>query len=274
MPKSLFVDELMETMNKDEDSEISAKEAGTSESENSQPTHPKKDIRSITQSPKFYLLNRSVVQKDLTAASPIILGLLPRLIPYRWKAPMGNLKSRDLKSLVWREDMPELVLTGLRRAAVKALKKACLKSVNVDDPHGVWRAVWVYEDMVNEKGLSDGLEQVGELEAMGSGGLLVLGSDTTGEGNAEKDVGGKGSTPLQSATSSLPDLITLPVQGSQVPLFDLRSLLAETDINELRQHHPRFQETALFFRPGANIPVDAMLALWKLKGYIMHDQNT
>lgn len=273
-PKSLFVDELMKASTRDEETEISVEEAEDSDGmSNSQPPkqshspHPMKDIRSVTQSPKFYVLNRSVVQKDLTAPATSMMQDVSRLIPFRWKFPMGKLTTGDMRSLVWREDMPEFVLRGLQKEAVKALKKACLKG-KVEDPGGVWRVVGIDGDVVDEKGLSVGLERIGELERMGSGGVLVFGSEVMREGST----GGESS--IQSASvSSLPDLITLPVQGSQVPVFDLRALLSQRDIDELRQHSPRFQETALFFRPGGNIPVDAMLALWKLKGYAMHDRN-
>lgn len=235
--------------------------------------HPKEDIRSITQSPKFYLLNRTAVQKDLTDRPPDPKERISRLVPLRWKAPIGKLNAKDIRSLVWRQDMPEFVIGALRKEAVKALKNACLKNVRMQDSSGVWSLVRIEGDVVDEKGLSDGLEQIGDLEGIRSGAVLVFGPSATREGGAEADeAGGEPKIPT-AAQPPLPDLITLPNQGSQVPIFDLRALLSESDIEELGQHHFRFRKTALFFRPGENVPVDAMLALWKLKGHVMYDQN-
>ena len=176
--------------------------------------------------------------------------------------------------------MPDFVLRSLRKEAMKALKKACLKGMKVEDAAGVWRVVEMDGEDMGETALRGGLERIGDLKAMGSGGVLVFGSTAT-DGDAmegedeEVPVAGdvKSRSLMRASTSQLPDFITLPIQGSQVPIFDLTTLLARSDIDELRQHHPRFRETALFFRPVFNIPVDAMLALWRLKGYVMYDRD-
>ncbi|KAK2758806.1 hypothetical protein FQN54_003498 [Arachnomyces sp. PD_36] len=278
IPKSLFVDELMEATNSDEQTKMSAGDDANGEGDNvsgsTSTRRPKGDIRTITHARKFYLLNRAGLHKDLSSSPRSRDQNVARLVPQRWKGNFGgNLMKGDLKSLVWRDDMPEFVLGGLRKEAVKALKKACLIGMKVEDAGGVWRVVGINGDVINEETLSGGLERIGELEGMASGGVLVFGSDTMRDGNSGKETGGMCNPPQPGSDCSLPDLITLPIQGSQVPVFDLRALLSESDIDQLRSHHPRFRETALFFRPGGNIPAEAMLALWKLQGCVMHDRN-
>jgi len=144
----------------------------------------------------------------------------------------------------------------------------------------------------------EGLQKIGELDQMAWGGVLILKSVRPGNqkqyeedgksvsGHPRQPSGSRemaissSAVPRSSPTlpgpsrlTQLPDFITLPSQGTQVPVFDLVDLLSDHDLDELRQHHPRFDRDALFFRPGGNIPVDAMLAMWRLKGYSMHDRE-
>jgi hypothetical protein len=248
--------------------------------------------------PIFRLINRFALHEDLSSslsnASSKTNRRLGRLSPYHWKTPGGLFKPSDEKHLVWREDMPGFVLQNMRKAAVKALKKACTKGKKLETTDGVWRVVDV--GFGGGKGLEEGLKKVTELDRMSWGAVLVMERTTRmeakeDEGKTEEqrnfdhasaasdDPSIPSPTPARSSSShllissSLPDLITLPTQGTKVPVFDLTTLLSEKDLEELRQHHPRFKQGALFFRPGGYVPVDAMLVLWKLKGYTIYDQE-
>lgn len=282
LPKDLIAEELAATLATTEKPEAvdvtNAKKEGSGESAtasdpDSQPNRAKgESIRKVTQAPKIYILDRAAVMKDLSSPAKAGNEKVQRLIPLRWKMPVGKLGTKDAKSLVWREDMPEFVLGALRKKVVKTLKKACLKNREVEDRAGVWRVIKIAGDVVNEKELSNGLEQIGELKGMGSGGVLVLGSRAMRNEDAKGHE--EGGDPIQAAARSpLPDLITLPIHGSQVPVFDLRYLLSESDIVELQQRHNRFGEIALFFSPRENVRVDALLALWRLKSFVMYDKD-
>ncbi|KAN0073993.1 hypothetical protein V8E54_007930 [Elaphomyces granulatus] len=79
--------------------------------------------------------------------------------------------------------------------------------------------------------------------------------------------------PSSSISSIFPHFTTLPQRGSKVPVFDLSVLLTDSEREELRKHHPRFCEAALFFLPKGAITTGAMLALWRLKGFFMYDEE-
>ncbi|KAL1997833.1 hypothetical protein VTN02DRAFT_650 [Thermoascus thermophilus] len=216
-----------------------------------------------------------------TASKKARLG---KIIPFRWKYPMGPITSREEKNMIWREDMPSFVLGHMRRAAVRELEKVCWQDGNLNTADGVWRVVELRG--AGEAALVEGLKGMQELENMEWGAVLVMGPEgtpsspssgaetgETGEAEEEEtDLPHAGSGTCSFA-SPFPDYITLPQRGRKVPVFDLTVLLSATDRARLRHRHPRFRNDAVFFRPGGNITVDAMLALWRLKGLVMHDEE-
>jgi hypothetical protein len=220
------------------------------------------------------------------------------LLPLSWKSPDGPLSRAEARSIIWRQDMAGYVLQHMKKDTVKELKKACLVGQKLEDKTGVWRVLDIGEG--GEKGLHEGLRKIGELDQMACGGVLVLKSaslrnreqcEQDGENISECSgplihprqteilppslplTTPSPTIPEASRSRELPDFIALPNEGTQVPVFDLTHLLSDHDLEELRQHHPRFQQDALFFRPGGNVPVDAMLAMWRLKGYLIHDRE-
>lgn len=195
---------------------------------------------------------------------------ITRIFPFRWKHPHGPLTSNEEKQVIWREDMPEFVLRQMRRSVVKQLKRASDMYKRKDDPGGVWRAIEM--DGCSEPSVIEGVKRLEPIERMGSGAVLFLGSP-------QEDVdmaGAAGSEPSESvgrtlASTALPEYLTVPHTGSKVPVFDLARLLSPADLEELRAIHPRFQSSALFFRPDDSATVETMLILWKLHGFVKGD---
>ncbi|KKA25564.1 hypothetical protein T310_0444 [Rasamsonia emersonii CBS 393.64] len=189
------------------------------------------------------ILYRLLLLKEITAQFIQYSGKkspLQKLIPFRWKNPKGPLTPRDMNNLVWREDMPSFVMKNMRKEAVKALEKAS----------------WASDLSLNKS--ADRLESESHpSQESDESSREILPSES----------------PSTSFTSVFPDYVTLPQRGTKVPVFDLSVLLSETDREQLRKSHPRFRNQALFFRPGGTVPVDAMLALWRLKGFTMYDRE-
>jgi len=231
--------------------------------------------------------------------------------------------TRDMKNIVWREDMPSFVLKHMRKVVVKELKKTCPKVKNSDSRHCVWTTIELREN--SPASLAYGLQNMKDLDTMECGGILIMGfvplkqniytnvqgsaKDITVDDLPAKGVSGpdipssphpsagqcspeigqgesmgyaspsssNSSTSISAAErsffSAFPHFITLPQRGSKVPVFDLSVLLTVSEREELRKHHPRFREAALFFLPSGTITTGAMLALWKLKGFFMHDEE-
>lgn len=197
------------------------------------------------------IIDRLPILKDITGPLSRNVGAkksrLMRLIPFRWKHPHGPITAREEKQFVWREDMPDFVLGRMRIDVLKKLKSVPGKRF--------WRTVDL--DGYSEDALIGGLKNMEAIERVGCGGLLVMGRQDKSNG----------------AVSSLPDFVTLPQTQSKVPVFDLSLLFSEADMEELKSYHPRFSSSALFFRPDNSVTVDAMLALWKLKGLLRPDEN-
>lgn len=105
------------------------------------------------------------------------------------------------------------------------------------------------------------------MEDMKTGGVIILG-DLAAAPSTEKNP----RDALKYAfTSTFPDYITIPQTGTMAPVYDLSVVLSRSDLEALRQSNPRFNQRAVFLRPDGPKSTEAMLALWRLKGYIMHD---
>ncbi|KAJ5306486.1 hypothetical protein PENANT_c031G10528 [Penicillium antarcticum] len=172
-----------------------------------------------------------------------------KLLPFRWKHPQGPIKASEEQKLNWMSNAPDIVLQSMRNVVYRKLDAASTKFKRLGKPNGVWRAVDLHE--YSESAVEDALGCLKPFERMECGGLLLLGSNADG-------LASQSSVPC-------PDSVTLPQTESKVPVFDLSSLLSESDLIQLRESHPQFQRTALFFRPDEEVTIDAMIYLWKLK---------
>ena len=181
--------------------------------------------------------------------------LSKKLLSPRWRSKRSPLSQQDMKALVWRQDMTSFVLKGLRKEAAKALQNAA--PPDEETGRNVWAVVLGAQEEVSTQKIVEGLEKV-SMENMQTGAVLVLGhGNTTPETEFPK--------------SALPDYVTLPQTGSKVPIYDLGVLLSEANRQSLRDAHHLFREQVLFFRPTRPKTLQVSLALWRLKGYVMHD---
>lgn len=160
--------------------------------------------------------------------------------------------------------MPDFVFERLRKDALKKLKRVC--GENGQEGNAASRA-WSVVNMDGDSGeaLVGALKGIETIERMGSGAVLVMGQKSQTENQSE------GLEDSQKRVSNFPDYVTLPQVQSKVPVFDLSILLSESDMEALGAYDQHFQSTALFLRPDDMTSVDAVLALWKLKGFIRHD---
>ncbi|OKL58199.1 hypothetical protein UA08_06767 [Talaromyces atroroseus] len=178
-----------------------------------------------------------------------------RFIPVNWRVSHNKLSDPEIKAVTWRPDMFKFVLKYMRRNVVKALKEAYRYENIKRDTADQWRALQLSELSVT--GLVEGLRRI-EMTDMKTGAVVIVGDPEDTETK----------TPF---VSSFPDYVTLPQTRSAVPVYDLSTLLSASVRDALRQCIPRFNEKALFFRPDGPKSVDAMLAMWELKGFVMHD---
>lgn len=181
--------------------------------------------------------------------------LSKKLLSPRWRGKRSPLSQQDMKALVWRQDMTSFVLKGLRKEAAKALQNAA--PPDEETGRKVWSVVLSAQEEVSIRKIEEGLKKV-NMENMQTGAVLVMGHGST--------------TPeTEFPKSALPDYVTLPQTRSKVPVYDLGVLLSEANRQSLRDAHPLFREQVLFFRPIRTKTLQVSLALWRLKGYVMHD---
>ncbi|KAJ5555643.1 hypothetical protein N7535_008076 [Penicillium sp. DV-2018c] len=176
---------------------------------------------------------------------------MSRLIPFRWKRPTGPITTQTEKQISWSEDMPDVVLYGMRNQVMEKFSAVLEKYKRVGTANGVWRALDlpVYSDVA----LEEALGSLDSFERMECGAVLLLDSKkpaAAGDASNSKVV-------LES--------VTLSQTKSKVPVFDLSVLFSESDLMKLRESHGQLRHNALFFRPEDQIGIDGMIALWKLK---------
>ncbi|KAF7594481.1 hypothetical protein BBP40_009114 [Aspergillus hancockii] len=260
MPVGLLKDEL-------------ASEAARKEAESAPASTPKHSssvnqrLRHLT----LRLVNRLPLLRSLTKMNgPPGLGRklpIARLIPYRWKHPFGPVTAREEKQIIWREDIPEFVLSRMRIEVLKQLKLASDKYKRSEAPNGVWKTIDLKE--YSEAGLLEGVNGLEPFKRMECGAVLVVGPL-----NEDKAVAtapdSKNETTIHDL-GTLPEFVMLEQVQSKVPVFEFARLFSKEELEELWGHDSRFQSPALFLRPDDKITVDAMLALWKLKGFVRHD---
>ncbi|RAL02930.1 uncharacterized protein BO80DRAFT_423387 [Aspergillus ibericus CBS 121593] len=182
---------------------------------------------------------------------------LAKLIPHRWKQPLGPMTARDEDRLLWREDMPEFTLRMMRQDVLKWLKIATDESAKWAETRKVWTEIPMRR---YGRGFlarrTFGMEPFHRVECSA---VLVL--------NRKKAKPGK----YTGLYPRMPNEVYVSTERRLAPVFDLTVMLSEAELQELREYHPRFENTALLFRPDNQATVDAMLALWKLRGFIRDD---
>lgn len=172
---------------------------------------------------------------------------ISRILPFRWKHPLGPITSRAEKSLLWRPDMADYVLQLRRSDVVKKLERAQRRYARLDIPGGVWSVLDIQELSISA--LEDALKGLGPFDRMTSGAVLLLATLSDGK--------------------LCPETVFNPSTQSQVPVFDLSTLLSESDLARLRDMEaPHFQNSALFFIPDDRLGVEAVLSLWKLQRFM------
>ncbi|OOQ81728.1 hypothetical protein PEBR_42935 [Penicillium brasilianum] len=173
---------------------------------------------------------------------------ISRLLPFRWKHPLGPITSRVEKLVLWRPGMADYVLQQRRSDVVKKLERARRRYTRLDIPGGAWNILDLQE--YSNNGLVDALERLGSFDRMASGAVLLL-------------------TPMSNG-ESCPMAVFNPSTQSEVPVFDLSALLSASDLATLRDMEaPHFRNSALFFRPDDRIGVETILALWKLQRFMI-----
>ena len=215
------------------------------------PSHDNQALHSL----KLRIIDRLPLLKHLNTPFARATGgkksAISKLIPHRWKPPFGPMTVREERMMVWRQDMPSFVLGQMRKDVMRKLKRA----IHADQEGDTTRRVWSVVEVTGQSGedLTAALNNVEAIEGMGSGAVLVLGR--------------------QADAPRFPSYVTLPQVKSKVPVFDLSVLLPDSDVEQLRDLDPRFRGTALFFKADDSVTVDALLALWKLQGFIRHDEQ-
>ncbi|KAJ5475547.1 hypothetical protein N7539_007834 [Penicillium diatomitis] len=171
---------------------------------------------------------------------------IAKILPFRWKHPLGPITSRVEKQLLWRPDMADYVLRQRQQAVINSLDKVQRRHPRLDLPEGAWKVLDVHEPSVTA--ISEALGRLGPLERMASGVILLL-------------------SPLGGSAPTAETLYS-PTTESEVPLFDLPALLTPSDLAKLRATEPGyFHGDAVFFRPDNRVDVEAVLALWNLQRY-------
>lgn len=179
-----------------------------------------------------------------------------KMVPFRWKHPHGPITSREEKSIVWMEGMPEYVLKHMRRNVAKELD-ATRERWHLGAGDGVWSVLDIQE--FSDAAIVDALGRLGSIERAECGAVLVL-----------RPGGANGGDPNEEGSCS--EEVIHPQTQSKVPVFDLSALLGESDLETLRQTQaPHYQHAALFFRPEDASSIKTMVSLWKLKQFLLED---
>ncbi|EAS28871.1 uncharacterized protein CIMG_07617 [Coccidioides immitis RS] len=171
------------------------------------------------------------------------------LLPYRWKYPNGFLTKKENDSVIWREDLPEFVLTHMRKNVVRGLKVSCI----VGKDHR-WSVLEIDPKSTLIDNLENGLKSLGNLKNIKCGAVLLLKPQPEGS--------------TLDGSPSIPELVKLPLQGTQIPIFYLPRLLSEENLQELRDHHEFFTKDAVLFRPSGDKTIYTMQGLWRLHSYV------
>lgn len=173
-----------------------------------------------------------------------------KLIPYRWKAPVGPLNGNDLRDCVWRPDMADYLLRQMRKDIVKRLVNFS-KQLEKDQDI-VWKALDI--DEYSDSALGAALGGMGPVEHEANGAILLFGPKPEHE----------------AESGPVPTTVFHPRTQTTIPVFDLSVLLSANELETLRASpNSHLESEALFFRPNdGRENTNLMLYLWKLQRYV------
>ncbi|KAJ5692578.1 hypothetical protein N7462_002001 [Penicillium macrosclerotiorum] len=182
---------------------------------------------------------------------------ITKILPFRWKHPLGPVTSRVERQLVWRSDMPQFMLQCMRGDVVRQLEKVSKMHRRLDAPNGVWRMLDVEDS--SDIALEEALGRLEPVKRMAAGAILLLGAPESGTLAIRPD----------NNTISGSRAVFNTSTRSRIPVFDLSVLLGMSDLARLREAAtPQFQNAALLFRPDDSQGVEAMLSLWRLQQFL------
>lgn len=191
---------------------------------------------------------------------------ISRIVPTRWKYPMGPI-TRELEwKMVWREDMADFMLRAMRRDAVRKLESVC-SPYDEASTTGDATLLPLAVDEYSEQGISRACSALPDLDRSRCGAVLVIDFP-------HQELSSRGSEPSDNILKQrLPTMVTLRQQESKVPIFDLTVLLGEDDLAKVKQFLPQPEVSAVFLRPQDAVGVEAILSLWKLRNFIREDAS-
>lgn len=178
-----------------------------------------------------------------------------KLLPNRWKHPLGPITEHEEKRLTWMENAPDFVLRSMQREVAQKLDRLCKKYKRIGAGNGVWKVLDLQER--SDAALAEVLGGLDAFERMECGAVLLFGLQ-------KADANAEGEIPQVES----PDYVTLSQTQSKVPVFDLSLLLLDSDMQKLRDSHPHFQHAVLFFRPDDPVSIETMLSLWRIKRFL------
>ncbi|KAL4796989.1 hypothetical protein BDV19DRAFT_68624 [Aspergillus venezuelensis] len=214
-------------------------------------------IRTVDRMP----LLREITTGTNTSRRRRYSDILYPILPQRWKRPFGPMTEQDSERLLWRGDMVEFVAKLKRREILAKLKYVSDTFRSQKTRSKTWMSFDAQEPY-SESALLEGLAQEEmarkqKVHQMETGVFIIFGSKSGADTVTE---------PVK--TDTVPDIIALPETGRMVAVLDLRRLLPQADLEEIRAYHPRFQKSAAIIKSSNRLMADTILALWNLQGYL------
>ncbi|GLA09325.1 hypothetical protein AnigIFM60653_011404 [Aspergillus niger] len=184
---------------------------------------------------------------------------LAKLLPHRWKHPLGPVTSWEESQLSLREDTPTFTLKMMRRDVVQKLKAASdPPNTQPEAKRRVWTVLPVSK--YGRAYLARRTWSMEPFERMECCGVLVM--------NRRRGKPGR----VTGLWPRMPEIVCISKEKKVAPVFDLTVMLGEEELEELREYCPRlFGKTAVVLRPDNKATVEAMLALWRLRGFVRSD---
>ncbi|KAJ5573029.1 hypothetical protein VI817_007760 [Penicillium citrinum] len=211
--------------------------------------------KKLAQRPVLHMVTLGPLMRAVTPYLATKVGKKPgvaKLIPYRWKYPLGPLNSTDLKDCVWRPDMPEFLLRSMREDIVKKIMSVNAEQEGENDI--IWETLDI-DESCSEVTIQAALSKLKPSNDEACGAVLLFGSKEE-HANEQND-------PLET--------IFHPRSLTRIPVFNLSVILSDSHLEMLRQSSSAHlgQTKALFFRPdGSRESTNLMLYLWKLQRFL------
>ncbi|OQE29680.1 hypothetical protein PENSTE_c002G01160 [Penicillium steckii] len=210
--------------------------------------------KKFAQRPVLHMTTLGPLIRAVTPSLATRVGKKPgvaKLIPYRWKYPLGPLNSTDLKDCVWRSDMPEFLLRSMREDIVKRIVSFNAEQDGENDL--IWESLDI-DKYCSEITIQAALSKLKASNDEACGAVLLFGS--------KKEQAGGQNDSLKT--------VFHPRSQTRIPVFDLSVMLSDS-LESLRESQDAHLEhtKALFFRPdGSRESTNLMLYLWKLQRFL------